>query len=217
MRFILASRHSHSSDINVSIATDAPMVPLDLHAPHPDPYDMRLEETVGTTETWNTVEEGVCSIFWTSQARLVIVNIATGEVEDPNAPRRDDIWTEYIPNSKRSPEISHFEDYVRFRQSSPIPTDDEPWKPGFETVENFEFAEICLEGSLNMGLCKRLINLMHKCIGGGGKFTLSSVDDLRSSWRIASRRLTGVRYLLVNYCGWALHTHKNLAIIVSEG
>lgn len=109
----------------------------------------------------------------------------------------DDIRTEYIPQSQRPPETSRFEDYQRYRRSIPVPVNNEPWKPGFETLEDFELAEICLEGALNAGLCKRLIALFHKCLNGGGVFTLDSFDKLQSSWNLASQRLTPVRSLTV--------------------
>lgn len=116
-----------------------------------------------------------------------------GEVEDPNTPHLDDIRTEYHPQSGRATETSRFEDYTRFRQSRPVPTDDEPWKPGFRTLEDFEFAEIMLEGHMNKGLCKRLIALFRKCLDGQGNFTLSSLDALQTAWDIASHRLTPVQ------------------------
>lgn len=115
------------------------------------------------------------------------------KVGDPDAPCLDDIRTEYHPQSGRTTEYSHFGDYVRFRQSRPVPTDDEPWKPGFQTLEDFEFAEILLEGHMNTGLCKRLISLFRKCLDGQGSFTLSSLDALQAAWKIASHRLTPVR------------------------
>ncbi|THG93164.1 hypothetical protein EW026_g7995 [Hermanssonia centrifuga] len=71
--------------------------------------------------------------------------------DDPASLENDDIKMQYHPSTGRPPVISHFEDFQRHRNRpshvNPNAFEDEPWKP-FQTREDFDFAEVCLEAGL---------------------------------------------------------------------
>jgi len=85
----------------------------------------------------------------------------------------DDIITEYHPSSKRPATVERFHEYGMEASSAPQPLcpqplDSEPWRPYFETRQDFELAEIILEGGLDSKRSDALIKLINLCIEGKG-------------------------------------------------
>jgi len=96
--------------------------------------------------------------------------------------------TEYHPSSKRPATTERFHEYgVKISGSaapqSPniSPSVSEPWKPFFETHQDFEFAEILLESGLDSKRGDALIKLIKMCIEGTGMFTISNFAQLQSN------------------------------------
>ena len=80
----------------------------------------------------------------------------------------------------------------------PQPFDSEPWRPFFETHQDFEFAEIILESGLDSKRVDALIKLINLCIEGKGQFTITNFVQLQSKWKGASEVLTPVRLHLLS-------------------
>ncbi|KAI0033052.1 hypothetical protein K488DRAFT_48524 [Vararia minispora EC-137] len=101
----------------------------------------------------------------------------------------DDIRTEYHPRSGRETETVHFDDYGR-KQTPPdsIPA-AKPWKPSFETREDFELTEIMLEACMNETLTDRLLKIFESCAEDRGKVTFRRYSDVKQAWEHASTRL----------------------------
>ncbi|KAI0258987.1 hypothetical protein BC834DRAFT_1020051 [Gloeopeniophorella convolvens] len=109
-----------------------------------------------------------------------------------DAPRLGDMRTTYHPNSRR-PTAEHASRHpsgARAESTHTIPFSDEPWKPFFNSHEDFLFSEILLESGMNKERANRLIKLFRKCINGDGTFTLSNYSDVQAAWERASEKLT---------------------------
>ena len=107
----------------------------------------------------------------------------------------DDIHTQYHPSSKRPAETCHFDEYCDTVPSPPTPT-PEPWKPYFNTHEDFTMAKIFHEASLTQDQCNQLLSVVQSCIKGDGKCTLESYTDVKNAWEQASHKVTAVSYVL---------------------
>lgn len=99
---------------------------------------------------------------------------------------------EWHHNTHRPVQITAFEDYQDSFNREPLPENNQPWSPYFNTREDFEFGEVALEAALSKNQCKTLITLIQKCIQGKGQFTLTTNDDLEAAWRRAALKLTPV-------------------------
>lgn len=109
-----------------------------------------------------------------------------------------DIYTTtYHPHSGRQPETQNFTDYSRKCESLNPPPNDEPWRPFFNTREDFEFAETLMEAGLSKGHTDRLLKLFKKCLRGDGTLTYSNYSDVLASWDLAANRLTPVSLITI--------------------
>ncbi|KAI0257967.1 hypothetical protein BC834DRAFT_837424, partial [Gloeopeniophorella convolvens] len=107
----------------------------------------------------------------------------------------DDIRVEYHPNSNRLPLVQPFEEYIRDKHERssrppPKPESSEPWRPFFNSREDFLFAEVLLDANLTRQQSEHLIKIVNTCLHGGGKFTLSGYGDLETAWKRAAHKLT---------------------------
>lgn len=101
---------------------------------------------------------------------------------------------EYHPHSKKATRVLSTEEFKRslIDESEPAaPPDDEPWRP-FRSREDFEFAELVNDASLNQTQIKKLIKFVRKCQDKPGSFTIKNYDDLEDSLTTASKLLTPV-------------------------
>ena len=99
----------------------------------------------------------------------------------------------YHPDSGRPEERQTLADYSHTQQSSNLPpVNDEPWRPFFNTREDFEFAKILMEAGVSKGHSDRLLKLFKKCLSGNGTLTYSNYSDIKSSWDRAAEKLTPV-------------------------
>ncbi|KAI0027107.1 hypothetical protein K488DRAFT_74803 [Vararia minispora EC-137] len=102
----------------------------------------------------------------------------------------DKIRIRYHPRSNRPDDIIDFKDYsARKGPTASFVPDKEPWKPAFQTREDFELAEIMLEASMNRTLGDRLLSVIQACISGNGKVTFSKFSDVMDAWDLAALRV----------------------------
>ncbi|KIK78412.1 hypothetical protein PAXRUDRAFT_164102, partial [Paxillus rubicundulus Ve08.2h10] len=95
----------------------------------------------------------------------------------------DDIKVEYHPHSGRPQQVYQFSDYKQ-DQASQRPSlthDQQPWKP-FHSCLNFEFVELALYASLSKDETNRLINLVHRAMGGNESFSLTNHKEVSETW-----------------------------------
>ncbi|KAI0271244.1 hypothetical protein BC834DRAFT_818216 [Gloeopeniophorella convolvens] len=106
-------------------------------------------------------------------------------------PKLGDMRTVYHPNSGRpvSEHTSRHPGSAHGESARPI-LPDEPWKPFFNTREDFLLSEILLESGMNKGHSDRLLRLIQACISGKGKLTLSNYSEVQAAWQRASQKLT---------------------------
>jgi hypothetical protein len=84
-------------------------------------------------------------------------------------------------------------DYSHKHRSSRLPpVNAEPWRPFFNTREDFEFAEILMEAGVNKGHSDRLLKLFKKCLSGDGTLSYNNYSDVKTSWDRAAVQLTPV-------------------------
>ena len=110
------------------------------------------------------------------------------------APKAGDIIIEYHPHSKRDTRIVSTEEFKAslIDDSDPTsPPDDEPWRP-FRSREDFEFAELVHDASLNRSQIEKFIKLIRRCQDAPGSLTFKNHNDLKVSLETASKMLTPV-------------------------
>ena len=71
------------------------------------------------------------------------------------------------------------------------PQDNKSWLP-FHSREDFEFAELMNDATLNKTQVKRLIKLIRCCQDVPGSFTIKNYNELKGSLENASKLLTPV-------------------------
>ena len=123
---------------------------------------------------------------------------ANHDPSDPtkeSRPHNDDIQWEYHPSTNREPEVFSFDTYQSILPTVTPPVDPKPWLP-FKTREDFEFSEIALDAAMTKAQVDATIDLLHRCIKGKGKFTLSNCDEMCWTLKVASERLPKVRPVL---------------------
>lgn len=105
----------------------------------------------------------------------------------------DDIKVEYHPHSGRAQQVHRFSDYKRGQASKrPFLTcDRQPWQP-FRSRLDFEFAELALHASLSKDETNRLINLVHRAVGGDEAFSLTNHKEVSETWSRVAHRFTPV-------------------------
>ncbi|KAI6100965.1 hypothetical protein EV401DRAFT_2061435 [Pisolithus croceorrhizus] len=103
----------------------------------------------------------------------------------------DDICVEYHPNASIPPQEIPFAEFARGHRPRAYKPDvsTDPWYP-FRSRLDFEFAELALEAALNKEQVNRLLRLMKSIRSAGEVFTLNEYNDLQSTWRAASHRMT---------------------------
>lgn len=114
------------------------------------------------------------------------------------APKASDFVIEYHPHSKRATRIISTEEFKASLIDNSVPTsppDDNPWRP-FRSREDFEFAELVHDASLNRPQIERFIKLIQCCQDAPGAFTFRKYSDLKDSLESASRILTPVTIYL---------------------
>ena len=119
----------------------------------------------------------------------VDLNQTTGPAVGPTI----DFTIIYYPDSGRPEERQTLVDYSHIQRSSNLPpVNDEPWRPFFNTREDFKFAEILMEAGVSKGHSDRLLKLFKKCLSGNGTLTYSNYLDIKSSWDRTAEKLTPV-------------------------
>lgn len=116
----------------------------------------------------------------------------------PQVPKAGDIVIEYHPHSKRERQILSSEEFKTSLTGNSEPTeppDDEPWRP-FHSREDFEFAELVHDASLNRSQIEKLIKLFQRCQDSPGSFTFHNYNDLKGALESASKLLTPVTIYL---------------------
>jgi len=129
-----------------------------------------------------------------SEAYL-IVSLTLGLVgSGTQALKAGDVVIEYHPHSKRGTRIVSMEEFKAsfIDNSDPTsPPDDEPWRP-FRSREDFEFAELVHDASLNRPQIEKFIKLIRRCQDAPGSLTFQKYSDLKDSLESASKILTPV-------------------------
>ncbi|KAF5338294.1 hypothetical protein D9758_015755 [Tetrapyrgos nigripes] len=102
---------------------------------------------------------------------------------------KDDIKTEFHPNSGQDQTIQRFDDFG-FGQASDLwhPTDFTPWKP-FRSRLDFEVAEFALHAGLSSSLTEDLIKLLSCCRDKPDPddlFTIESASEMQKLWDLAA-------------------------------
>lgn len=117
----------------------------------------------------------------------------------PSVDSTTDIFTiRYHPHSGRPSERRTFTDYIHKQQSSRVPlVNDEPWRPFFNTREDFEFAQILMEAGVTKDHSDRLLKLFKKCLSGNGVLTYSNHSEIKASWDRAETKLTAVSLIAI--------------------
>jgi hypothetical protein len=72
----------------------------------------------------------------------------------------------------------------------------QPWSPYFDTLEDFELAELALEACLSDKHVDRLVKLIRRVADGTGRFTFEKGSDVRDGWDRAAQRLAPVGIVL---------------------
>ncbi len=100
--------------------------------------------------------------------------------DNPASLEHDDIKIEYHPSTGRPPVISHFKDFQRHRDRptnvNPAAFEDEPWKP-FQTREDFDFAELCLEAALTQRQVE-VLRIIQNAKAGCSELSFQSYKDI---------------------------------------
>ena len=101
--------------------------------------------------------------------------------------------------SERPTQTFHFDEYQRQRPAGLDPTTllqhlHEPWKP-FQSLEEFEFAEVTLEAGLNQKQTDKLISVVRRLMQNKPKFSFTNHRGVRSAWEKAALYHTQVRSL----------------------
>ena len=110
----------------------------------------------------------------------------------PQTPKAGDIIIEYHPHSKKATRILSSEEFKASLSDDSEPTepqDDKPWLP-FRSREDFEFAELVNDATLNKTQVERLIKLIRRCQDAPGSFTIKNYNELKGSLENASKLLT---------------------------
>ena len=110
----------------------------------------------------------------------------------------NDIQVEYHPKSGCSMDTFKFDKYRQPLPHSNATLEPEPWAP-FRTREDFEFAELMLDTGVTKKQAKALIKLFHKCIKGGGNFTISKYKDMEDTLKLASNQLAKVQQIVLPF------------------
>lgn len=113
---------------------------------------------------------------------------------DEDELEEDSIRVETHPNAGVPPKIYKFSEFNRNReQQYTPPLNERPWAP-FHSRLDYEFAEVCLQASLNRTHIDRLIKLMIRCREDKPQdpFTFMKYADLDSSWHDAYNKVTPV-------------------------
>ncbi len=109
--------------------------------------------------------------------------------DDPASLENDDIKMQYHPSTGRPPVISHFEDFQRHRNRpshvNPNAFEDEPWKP-FQTREDFDFAEVCLEAGLTQRQVEVMLRMIQNAKAGCSEISFQCYKDVETAWESAS-------------------------------
>lgn len=121
-------------------------------------------------------------------------------------PELDDFLTEYHPSSERPSVVEHFEDYGHTQsndRSSAAPPNEHPWEP-FQSLLDFEMAELILEAGLNKNQTNRLLSLIDRCVGGKEKFSIKNENQLSQYWDLASPKCVKVESDISLVCSQGL-------------
>lgn len=112
----------------------------------------------------------------------------------PKVPNAGDIVIEYHPHSGKDNRILSPEEFKGSSNDDLEPMeipDDEPWRP-FHSREDYEFAELVHDASLNRTQIDKFIKFIRRCQETPGSFTFRNHGDLKDSLDDASRLLTPV-------------------------
>ncbi|GJE87349.1 hypothetical protein PsYK624_034320 [Phanerochaete sordida] len=100
----------------------------------------------------------------------------------PKPPKKDDIRVEYHPASGRGTKITPFKDYHReYPARPPSEGDDKPFAP-FESLEDYQFAEIALDAGLKKPQVDTLLSFIQAGKNGTSKVTFNTSADVDAAW-----------------------------------
>lgn len=105
----------------------------------------------------------------------------------------DDIKIVWHPRAGREPEIISFEEWGQRMASKPaIVTNKAPWRPYFQTREDFELADIFRRNSMNKKDQNKVIELIRAGTNGSSNVTFTSAADVEKAWEFAKMDLVDV-------------------------
>lgn len=123
----------------------------------------------------------------------------------------DDVKIVWHPTDAREPEIMSREEWSQYitPKSSP-PSNAAPWRPHFQSREDFELANIFRKYRMKAEDQDRVIKLTKAGADGKSNITFNGVRDIENAWELAKLDLVNVRYQyqFSFYCCW-LVTHHN--------
>jgi hypothetical protein len=108
-----------------------------------------------------------------------------------DGPTTHKFTVEYHPNSGRASETLDEHSGSKCRLSTRTPK-AEPWRPFFQTREDFVFSEVLMEIGTSRDQFDRLLKVIRTCIDGKGSLSLSNYSDMMGAWERASAQLTPV-------------------------
>jgi hypothetical protein len=109
-----------------------------------------------------------------------------------SGPTAHKFTVEYHLNSRRASEtLDEHSGKCRFFTRTPQ-AKAEPWRPFFQTCEDFVFSEVLMEIGTSRDQFDRLLKVIRTCIDGKGSLSLSNYSDMMGAWECALAQLTPV-------------------------
>jgi hypothetical protein len=114
------------------------------------------------------------------------------------SPTIDEFTTQFHPHSGQPLETQMFMDCsYKHGSSRLLPVNAEPWRPFFNTCEDFELAEILMEAGVSKDHSDCLLKLFKKCLSGNSTLTYSNYSDIKNSWDRTAAQLTPVSLITI--------------------
>ena len=97
------------------------------------------------------------------------------------------------PHSGLPDKVYHFKEFKRGCTSDPVPPSDcEPWRPGFVSLLEFEFAEFVEEAGLKKKHVTRLLQFIRWIGSETEPFSFTKQADIQRAWDANYNKVTPV-------------------------
>lgn len=107
----------------------------------------------------------------------------------------DDVKVVWHPSDGREPEIMSREEWSQYiTPKSPPPSRSAPWRPHFQTREDFELANIFRKYHMKAEDQDKVIQLTKAGADRKSNVTFSGVRDIQNAWNLAKLDLVNVSY-----------------------